>query len=101
MVERSLFDRRNFVFDADGTYNLFRFDIDVTKFVSIGTHIITEYEVGRPWITAYKIFRQPRLWWLLMKYNKIKRPETDMYAGKVISYPAAVDFYSIVDRYTT
>lgn len=99
MATLSQYSRANFTYNADGTYNIFKLDYDITAMSVLGTHVVRDYEVGRPWLIAFTVYNQPRLWWFLMKYNRIKNPMTELYAGQELKYPSLDNYYALLERY--
>ena len=93
------YSRVKFNFDAQGKLNIFKLDVDITKLVSVGAVEVSDFEIGKPWIVANRVYGQPYLWWFLMKYNAIKRFDTEMFAGQVLNYPSISEYYELLERY--
>lgn len=100
MAAVNTFDRTAFLIDEDNKFNLFKFDMDITLLRAIGTHIVKDEEIDKPWLIAYRIYGQSRLWWFIMKYNRIKRFDQELESGMALKYPDITDYYALYDRYS-
>lgn len=100
MPAPAFYDRRNFYVAPDSDQvNVFRLDIELSQYPSVGDYYVSDDEVGKPWIISYRIWGIPQLWWFLMKYNHIKRLDTDLSSGKKLSFPALSVFTELYERY--
>ena len=52
---------------------------------------LDKYEAGRPDLLAYKIYQNTQLWWILMKYNDIIDPFSELVEGFVLKVPDLKD----------
>jgi hypothetical protein len=93
------YSRKNFYIDSTGRFNLFKFDYDITTLTPVGSYIVSELDVGKPWIIAWRVYNQSALWWFLMRYNRVKDFETDLYPGREILFPSLTDYFRLLDRY--
>lgn len=51
------------------------------------TYMITESDLDRMDLLAYKFYGDVTLWWVLCLFNKIHNPLTDMVIGQILKIP--------------
>lgn len=61
---------------------------------------ITEEDTMRPDLISYKAYGAVDFWWLLMMYNKINSPLTDMEVGTLLKIPSILDIYTFYKKYS-
>ena len=93
------FSRKNFYFDNKGKFNLFKLDVNISDFPSIGTYIVRDIDIDKPWFISNIIYGQSYLWWFIMAYNNIKSHDKDLYAGMELKYPDISVYNNLKSRY--
>jgi len=98
-MNTSVFSRRNFTVSSDGKLNLFKVDVDITQYPAKGQYIVSDQDIGKPWLISNKVYGQPNLWWFILKYNNVKSVSDGLVVGMVLKYPDISVYYSLYDRY--
>ena len=55
--------------------------------LSYGYHTVTEEDIGQPDGIAYRYYSDSNWWWLIMSYNGIINPFTDLELGMRLKIP--------------
>lgn len=51
------------------------------------THTITEFDIGRLDLIAYRYYEDVTLWWVICLFSGIRNPLTDMVIGETLIIP--------------
>jgi len=60
---------------------------------------VTQADLMRPDMISYKNYTTVNFWWIIMVYNKVENPLTDMAVGDLLKIPALFDIYSFYKQY--
>ena len=73
------------------------------------SNFVTEYDVAYyrvnavdlldPAIISYKCYGVVDFWWVILLFNNIENPFTDLVEGTVLKIPNRLDIYSFQKRY--
>ena len=55
--------------------------------IQYGFHTVTEEDLGQPDGIAYRYYEDSNWWWLIMSYNGIINPMTDLKLGQRLKIP--------------
>jgi len=61
-------------------------------------HTVTQDEVGRPDLIAFREYGSTALWWVIMKVSGIINP-FELTSGTPVMIPSLLDFNDYYDRY--
>lgn len=50
-------------------------------------HKVRQHEVSRPDIIAYEYFSDPQLYWIILTYNNLKDPISEVALGTTLAIP--------------
>lgn len=56
-------------------------------------------DLKRPDLISYKCYGTVDFWWILMIFNNIENPLTDLEAGMLLEIPSEIDIYNFQRKY--
>jgi hypothetical protein len=62
-------------------------------------HVVTADEIARPDLIAYRVYKDPNLWWVIALRNNIGFPLIDLTAGTVLTCPNINDISAAVSAH--
>lgn len=62
------------------------------------THTVTDADIGRIDLIAYKYYSDALLWWAIADANSIVFPETDMAVGQKLTIPSLAAIKDALDK---
>ena len=56
-------------------------------------------DIQRPDLISHKAYGTVRYWWVVLSYNNIQNPFTDIEIGDILELPHALDIHEFFKRY--
>lgn len=66
---------------------------------SIGYYRVQSSDLLDPAIISYKCYGDVGFWWIILLYNNIENPFTDLVEGMVLKIPNRLDIFSFQKKY--
>ena len=76
---------------------------NLSKFVTkydTSSYRVNEADLQRPDLISYRIYGTVKYWWLVLSYNGISNPFTELETGDIIQLPNILDIYNFYKKYS-
>jgi hypothetical protein len=61
---------------------------------------VNETDLQRPDLISYRVYGTVNYWWIVLVFNGIQNPFTEIEVGDIINLPNILDIYDFYKKYT-
>ena len=84
--------------ELDFLYNSLSY-IDKTLEYPVSMYRLTSRDIMRPDLISYRAYGTVSLWWVILAFNDIENPLTDLEPGMLIELPHKMDIYNFQRKF--